>query len=323
MRAILCNAWGDPESLELGEAPEPRLANDGVLIAPAAWGVNFADLVLIRGLYHVKPPFPFIPGMEVAGEVMAVGSGEVRFKPGDHVAAYVETGGYAERVAAKAAATMLLPAGMTFETGAAFTVTYGTAYVALRHRARLRAGETLLVLGAAGGVGLAAVELGQHLGATVIAAASQDAKLSVAREHGAHHLINYQSVDLRDRVLALTNGRGVDAVFDPVGGDAFDAALRCVAFEGRVIVIGFAGGRIPTASAGRILIKGCSVIGSNWTFTLERRPDVVAAGYEEMSSWYAAGALRPRVSRLLPFDRAAEALRLLADRKAIGKIVLN
>ena len=322
MRAIFCSGWGKPESLTIGTAQTPRPGTGEVLIAARAWGVNFADLVLIGGHYHVKPPFPFIPGMEVAGEVVATGPGAGAFQPGDRVAAYVEHGGYAERVVAKVAATMHLPLGMGFEAGAAFSVAYSTAYVALRHRARLQAGETLLVLGAAGGVGLAAVEVGRQLGATVIAAAGDEDKLRVAAEHGAHDLVNYRSSDLRECVLELTNGRGVDAVFDPLGGDAFDAALRCLAFGGRLVVIGFASGRIPSASAGRLLVKGCAVVGSSLTFTLQHRPDVLAAAYDELTQWYAEGAIRPRVSQVLPFERVAEALRLIADRKSTGKIVL-
>lgn len=322
MRAILCLQWGSPELLRVGNAVRPRPGNGEVLIEPRAWGVNFADLVLISGNYHLKPPFPFIPGMEVAGEIVSVGHSVGALKVGDRVAAYVDTGGYAERVVASAAATIPLPSGMGFEAGAAFSVTYGTAYVALHHRAHLRAGETLLVLGAAGGVGLAAVELGRHIGAIVIAAASEDAKLKVAGEHGAHALINYKSSDLREQVLNLTKGQGVDVVFDPVGGDAFDTALRCLAFEGRIVVIGFASGRIPLASAGRLLIKGGAVIGSSLTFTLRHRPDVIASAYADLTRWYSAGVIRPSVSRVLPFEHAADALRLVADRKSTGKIVL-
>ena len=323
MRAIFCKEWGKPELLTVRTAEVPRFGGDQVLIAPRAWGVNFADLVLIGGHYHLKPPFPFIPGMEVAGEVVAAGPGATTFRPGDRVAAYVESGGYAERVVANVAATMRLPLGMPFEVGAAFSVAYATAHVALRHRARIQAGETLLVLGAAGAVGLAAVEVGRQLGATVIAAAGNDEKLRVAGEHGAHKLINYRSSDLRECVLELTHGRGVDVAFDPVGGDAFDATLRCLAFEGRLVVIGFASGRISSAGAGRLLVKGCAVLGSSLTFTLQHRSDVLAAAYDELTQWYAEGALRPRVSQVFPFERVAEALRLLADRKSTGKVVLS
>jgi NADPH2:quinone reductase len=322
MRAILCTRWGGPEGLELGELPEPQCGSDQVLIRPHAWGVNFADLVLIGGSYHAKPPLPFAPGMEIAGEIVDTGAAVGRFRPGDRVAAYVETGGYADLVAADNRATMRLPDVMDWTTGAAFPVTYGTAYVALVHRGRLAAGESLMVLGAAGGVGLAAVEVGRLLGARVIACASTPEKLAVAAAHGAEHLVEYTRENLRDRVRELTLGRGADVIYDPVGGDAFDAALRCIAFEGRILVIGFASGRIPQAPAGLVLVKGCSVVASTWTFTLKHRPEVIERAYRDLAQWYEQGALRPRVSQTLPFESAPEALRLLAGREALGKVVL-
>lgn len=323
MRAVLCDRWGGPDVLRIGEAPEPAPGPDDVLIAPVAWGVNFADLVLMGGTYHLKPPLPFIPGMEIAGEILTVGHSVTRFQPGDRVAAYVESKGFADRVVASSSATMPLPPTMKFVEAAGFAVTYGTAYIALVHRAQLQPGETLLVLGAAGGVGLAAVEIGRHLGATVIAAASTDDKLIVCQQHGAHHLINYQDEDLVARVRSVTPQRGVDVVFDPVGGDAFDSALRCVAFEGRMIVIGFASGRIPNPSAGRILIKNCSVLGSSWTFTLAHRPDVIRKAFDELSNWYDKGVLQPHISHLFKFERVSEALHLIADRKVTGKVILT
>jgi len=322
MYAALCTQWGGPETLSFGTATEPSLSRDDVLISPCAWGVNFADLVLIEGSYHLKPSFPFIPGMEVAGRVVAVGEGVKQFSKGDRVAAYVESGGYAGRVVAASNATMPLPATMSFKEGAAFCVAYVTAHIALRHRARLRQAETLLVLGAAGAVGLATVELGRQLGATVIAAVSTDAKARTAKQQGAHHVINYASSSLREEVSALTGGRGVDAVLDPVGGDAFDAAMRCLAFEGRAVVIGFTSGRIPSVSAGRLLVKGTSVIGSSLTFTLKHRPDILPGIYRELMDWHAQGKIHPHVSRVLPFCQLKEALTALADRRTTGKLVL-
>lgn len=323
VKAILCNHWGAPDSLKLGELPEPTPNPGQIIVRPRAWGVNYADLVLIGGTYHAKPRFPFAPGMEVAGEVVARAPDVSRFTIGQRVAAYVEHGGYAELVAAEAAATIALPDSMDWPVASAFAVTYGTAHVALRRRANLQRGETLLVYGAAGGVGLAAVEIGRRLGATVIAAASTAEKLAVVRDHGADHLIDYTREDVRDRVRDLTGGRGADVIYDPVGGDVFDTALRCVAFEGRIVVIGFASGRIPQVGAGLVLIKGCSIVGSSWTFTLKHHPDVIATTYAELLRWYDEGALRPHVSHLLPFHRAAEALQLLAERRVIGKIVLT
>ena len=322
MKAILCDEWGGPETLRVGESPEPRAGAGELVVAPRAWGVNFADLVLMGGNYYLKPPFPFIPGMEVAGEVVSVGPRCDAFRPGCRVACYVESGGYAERVVAQASATMRLPAEMPIEVAAAFPATYGTALVALRHRARLRRGETLLVLGAAGGVGLTAVAVGKQLGASVIAAASSKEKLAVAAAHGADHLVDYQADDLVGRVRELT-GEGADVVFDPVGGDQFDNAMRCIAFEGRLVVIGFTSGRIPSVSAGRILIKGCSVVGSSWTAIWQRHPAIVRRAFNDLARWYTAGVLRPEIDRVLPFDQAADALRLLAERKVAGKIVLT
>lgn len=323
MRAVLCDRWGGPEVLKIGEAPEPEPGPNDVLIAPVAWGVNFADLVLMGGTYHLKPPFPFIPGMEIAGEVLTVGSSVTQFRSGDRVAAYVESKGFADRVVASSSATMPLPPKMKFVEAAGFAATYGTAYIALVHRAQLQQGETLLVLGAAGGVGLAAVEIGRHLGATVIAAASTDDKLIVSQQHGAHHLINYQDEDLVARVRSVTLQRGADVVFDPVGGSAFDGALRSVAFEGRIIVIGFASGHIPNPSAGRILIKNCSVLGSSWTFTLAHRPDAIRKAFEELSNWYSKGVLKPHISQVFKFEHIVEGMRLIADRKVTGKVVLT
>lgn len=322
MRAVVCNGWGGPERLEVGELDEPSCSTTQIMIRPEAWGVNFADLVLIGGQYHAKPAFPFAPGMEVAGTVVAAGPRASRFECGDRVAAYVEWGGFAELVAAEARAALHLPESVNWTIGAALPVTYGTAHVALVHRARLQPGETLVVLGAAGGVGLAAVEIGRRLGARVIACASSPEKLAVAKEHGAHELVDYARESLRDRVPPLTDGRGADVIYDPVGGDAFDAALRCIAFEGRLVVIGFASGRIPQASAGLILIKGCSIVASTWTFTLKNRPEVIERAYRDIIAWHQEGTLRPVVSRVLPFEEAAAALDLLAERKAIGKIVL-
>src|SRR5690606_35414095 len=221
---ILCDAWGGPETLRIGEMPEPTAGAGELVVAPQAWGVNFAELVLLAGNYYLKPSFPFVPGMELAGEVVAVGPRCGSFRVGDRVASYVESGGYAERVVAKASATMRVPSAMPLDVAAAFPATYGTALIALRHRAQLARGETLLVLGAAGGVGLAAVEVGKQLGARVIAAASSEHKLAVAWAHGADHLVDYQAGDIVEQVRGLTGGEGADVVFDPVGGDAFDNA---------------------------------------------------------------------------------------------------
>ncbi|SLN71132.1 NADPH:quinone oxidoreductase family protein [Oceanibacterium hippocampi] len=324
MKAIVCDRWGGPEVLRLAELPSPQAGPDEIVVAPRAWGVNFADLVLIGGTYHARPPFPFAPGMEVAGEVIRVGSGGASaFRIGDRVAAYAEWGGFAQEVVVKAGAAMKLPEEMSDTEGAVFPTTFGTAYIALVYRAGLRAGETLLVTGAGGGVGLAAVQIGRKLGATVIAAAGSSEKLALAKANGAEYLIDYNEENLSDRVKDMTGGRGVDVVFDPVGADAFDACLRCVAFEGRVVIIGFAGGRIPSASAGRILIKSCSVMGSSWTFSLLNRPERIAETLDMLTRWYRDGAVRPHVSAVMLFEQAGEALSLVANRSVKGKIVLT
>lgn len=323
MRAILCSSWGGPENLQIGSLAEPRPASGQLLIRVKAWGVNFADLVLISGTYHAKPPFPFAPGMEVTGEVIELGADTDGFRIGDRVAAYMEWGGFAELVAVNKKAAMRLPANADWVEGVALPVAYGTSHVGLIHRGQLKSGDTLLVTGAAAGVGLTAVEIGARIGATVIAAASTPEKLQLAAKYGAKHTINYTTDDITERVKDITNRRGVDVIYDLVGGNTFDSLLRCAAFEGRLVVIGFASGTIPQASAGMILIKSCAVIGSNWAMTVKNRPEIIARAHNDICRWYEAGQLHPHISQTMPFAEAPRALQLLADRKALGKIVLT
>jgi NADPH2:quinone reductase len=260
--------------------------------------------------------------MEVAGEVISLGSGVVGFKLGDRVGAYVEWGGYAEKVSVKCGAAMRLPEGMSIEVGAFFPTTYTTSYIASACRARLEPGETVLITGAGGGVGLSAIEVCKALKANVIAVASSAEKCNAARAMGADHVLNCRPQELPAQVRELTGGAGVDVVLDPVGGDAFDAAMRCVAFEGRIVVLGFAGGRIAEAGTGRILIKSCAVMGSSLTFSLAHRPERIAEAFAVLSDWYKAGLVSPAPGRVMRFAEAPLALALVEERKATGKIVL-
>lgn len=323
MRAIVVNQYGPPETLTLGELPAPALTPDGVRIRVRASSVNFADTLLIQGQYQERPPFPYSPGLEVAGDVLEVGAQVRAIRPGQRVAALVGYGGFAEQVVAPAAAVLPIPDTLDYVTAAAFVVAYGTSHVALVHRARLQAGETLLVHGAAGGVGLTAVELGHLLGARVIATASTPEKRALAASYGADVTIDPQQEDLRARIKALTAGRGADVIYDPVGGDLFDQSLRCVAWEGRIIVVGFASGRIPSVPVNLTLVKNCSVIGLYWGAYLRHDPAVIGRSLQQLLAWYEAGRLRPHISATYPLEQAADALRALLARQTTGKIVLT
>ena len=293
------------------------------MVTVKAASVNFPDVLIIQNKYQFKPPLPFSPGSELAGVVKEVGSGVSAWKPGDRVIAFTTYGAFAEEVKTEAARLLPLPAGMDFVSGAAFLLTYGTSDHALRDRGALKAGESLLVLGAAGGVGLAAIEIGSALGARVIAAASSEAKLAVCREHGADATINYATEDLRKRVQALTEGRGVDVVYDPVGGAYSEAAFRSLAWRGRLLVVGFAAGEIPKLPLNLPLLKGAAAVGVFWGDFARREPQIFAESVSQLTRWYAEGRLRPHVSQTLPLAKAAEALKLLASREAKGKIVLT
>ncbi len=323
MRAVVCKSFGGIDELRLEEVARPSPGAGEVLIRVHAAGVNFADSLLVAGTYQVKPDFPFSPGLEVAGEVAELGDGVRGFEPGDRVLAMIGHGGYAEAVAAAADRVIAIPASMDYASAAAFPVAYGTSHVGLGHRVRLAPGETLLVHGAAGGVGLTAVEIGKVMGATVIAAARGAEKLEVAARYGADHLIDSGHEDVRQRVLDITAGRGADVIFDPVGGDAFDASLRCVNFEGRILVIGFASGRVPQIPANRLLIKNVSAVGFYWGAYLERDPAVIRDSFAELFAWYEAGKLRPHVSHRFDLAEARQALELLLARKSTGKVVLT
>jgi len=321
MRAVLCHAWGPVEGLRLGEAPSPIPADGEVVIAVRAAGINYADAIMVAGHYQTKPPLPFSPGLEAAGIVAACGDGVTRFRPGDRVMAILAHGGLAELAAAPEAETFAIPGRMSFEEAGAFPIAYISSHVALRWQARLEPGETLLVLGAAGGVGLTAVEIGKAMGARVIAAASTAEKLAVAQERGADDVVNYVEEKLTDRVMTLTNGKGADVCFDPVGGDLFDSALSSLGWGGRILLIGFVAG-VPQIPANRLLVKHRAALGSSLRYFRWHAPDKLLRSFEELVRWYGEGKLRPLVTHRLPLEQSVEAIRLLTDRKAHGKVVV-
>jgi NADPH2:quinone reductase len=324
MKAILCRSWGGPELLSLGDVPSRALAPDEVRIRVHACGLNFADTLQIAGKYQVKPPLPFTPGLESAGEIIETGGAVTGLAPGQRVLAVSRFGGsYAEELVIGALSVVPIPDRMDFVTAAGFPVVYGTSHLALARRAQLKPGETLLVLGAAGGVGLTAVEIGKQLGARVIAAAGGPDKLAIARAHGADEVIDYTKEDLRERVKELTGGNGADVIYDPVGGDVFDQAIRALNWEGRLMVIGFAAGRIPTVAANYILLKNISVTGVVWGAQAARDPALVSAQLAELLTWYEDGRLQPRVSKTFPLAEAGDALQALLSRRYAGKIVLT
>ena len=323
MRAALCRELGGPEKLVVEEVPAPPLGDGAVRIEIHAAGVNFADILLIAGQYQDRPPLPFIPGMEVGGIVREVAPGVTHLKPGDRVLASVGRGGFAEEVVAEADIVHRIPDSMDFATAAGFPVAYSTSHGAFAWRARLKPGETVLVLGASGGVGLTAVEIAKAMGARVIAAAGGAEKLAVAARAGADHLIDYTKDDLRERVKAITGGRGVDVVYDPVGGDAFDQSLRSIAWEGRIIVIGFAAGRIQQIPANLVLVKNIDVIGFFWGSYRRYKPQLVTDSYGQLFRWFEEGKLKPHVSHRVPLARIGEALELLKTRRSTGKVVVT
>ena len=324
MKAIHCREWGTPDILRLEEVERPSLEPHQVRIRVRAAGVNFADTLMVAGKYQVKPPFPFTPGLEAAGEIVELGNDVEGLRLGQRALAVLRFGGgYAEEIVVDAAAVAPIPDAMDFATAAAFPVAYGTSHFALTHRGHLQPGETLLVLGAAGGVGLTAVEIGKAMGARVIAAAGGAEKLAVASSRGADELIDYTTESIRDRVRAITDGNGADVVFDPVGGDAFDQALRAVNWEARMLVIGFAAGRIQAVPANLILVKNISVIGVVWGAQAERDPALIVRNLAELLRWWEAGRLKPMVAKVFRLAEAAEAMAALLSRRYAGKIVLE
>jgi NADPH2:quinone reductase len=323
VKAIHCVQWGTPEQLHWVDVATPQPAAGEVLIEVAAASVNFPDALIVQKKYQLQPPLPFIPGTEVAGRIVAVGTDVPSGRIGERVVAFVGLGGFAEFVCAPAQQAMTLPSRVTDEAAAAFTLTYATSQHALRDRGQLQAGETLLVLGAGGGVGLAAVELGRLAGAKVIAAASSAAKLAVAQAHGAEVLVDYSQPGWRDEVKAATGGRGVDLVCDPVGGTLTESALRLLAWRGRLLIVGFAGGEIPQLPANLLLLKGASAVGVFWGDFAQREPRANAGMLAELFGALAQGQLRPHIGQVYPLADAPRALMDLLERRAVGKLVLK
>ena len=321
MRAVICRAWGAVETLTVEDVAPPAPGRGQVLIEVKATGVNYADSIMVAGKYQTRPVFPFSPGLETAGVVAACGEGVTRFVPGDRVMAILAYGGLAELALADEAETFAVPDAMPFDEAGAFPIAYMSSHVAIRWQGRLEAGETLLVLGAAGGVGLTAVEIGKAMGARVIAGASTADKLAVARERGADETVNYATEKLTERVLALTGGKGADVCFDPVGGELFDAALSALGWGGRMLLVGFVGG-IPQIPANRLLVKHRAALGSSLRYFRWHAPDKLRRTVDELLGWYGEGKLRPCITHRLPLGKSVEAIRLLTDRKAHGKIVV-
>ncbi len=323
MKAVLCKAFGPADTLVIEDTSSPQIKKNEVLLDVHAAGINFPDTLIIEGKYQFKPPFPFSPGGEAAGVISAVGEKVSHLKVGDRVMALTGWGSCAEQIAVPAYNILPMPDAMDFTTAAAFSMTYGTAMHALKQRGALQAGETLLVLGASGGVGLAAIEIGKAMGARVIAAASSAEKLEVARQAGADELINYQDEDVRERLKTLTKGQGVDVIIDPVGGDLFETVFRSIAWNGRMLVIGFASGTIPSLPANLPLLKGAAVIGVFWGSFAQRQPQDNVANFQQLFAWYAEGKLKPLVSQTFALEDTAQAINTLAARKAVGKLVIK
>ncbi|MGH8667515.1 MAG: NADPH:quinone oxidoreductase family protein [Burkholderiales bacterium] len=323
MKAVVCKAWGPPESLVIEDRPALEPGAGRVVVRVKAASVKFSDTLLIQNKYQTQPELPFIPGGEVTGVITSLGSGVEGWKVGDRVNAQTTYGGYAEEVAAEAERMTAIPDAIEFAAATGLSSTYGTAYYALVDRGRLRAGETLLVLGAAGGVGLASVEVGKVLGAKVIACASSEEKLAVCRTKGADETINYATEDMRARVKAITKGNGVDVIVDPVGGAYSELALRDMAWGGRHLVIGFTAGDIPKIPLNLPLIKGCEVVGVWIGAFAKREPAKHRANAQTLWQWMAQGKIKPYISASYPLERVADALNALTERKVAGKVVLT
>ena len=322
MKTMLCKQYGPPESLVLEEVESPKAGPGQVVVEVRACGVNFPDVLIIENKYQFKPALPFAPGGEISGVVKELGEGVTNVAVGDRVLASTGFGGFAEEIAIPAAAAVPIPDSMDFPTAAAFLMTYGTSYYALKDRAQIRPGENLVVLGAAGGVGLAAVELGKALGARVIAAASSEEKLAVCRDHGADETIDYSKDGLKDGIKELTGGKGADVVYDPVGGDYSEAALRATAWEGRFLVIGFAAGDIPRIPLNLTLLKSCQIVGVFWGAFVGREPERNRQNTRELFDLFERGTIKPYVSSSYPLAEAASALHEIGGRRAKGKIVV-
>lgn len=322
MKAVVCPKLDDFGAIAVIEAPDPTPGEGQALVEVRAASLNFPDVLMARGLYQVKPPVPFVPGTELSGVVRSVGAAVKGFAPGDRVFGFAGHGGFAELCALDTARLMKLPDGIGFEDGAAFGLTYGTALHALRDCGNLARGETLAVLGASGGTGIAAIECGKALGATVIACASSDEKLALCREHGAEHLVNYTTQDLRARLDAITGKRGVDVVFDAVGGPYTEPALRATGWRGRLLVIGFAAGDIPKIALNLALLKERSIVGVYWGDWTRREPEKHALNMSNLAQWIREGIVRPAITEKIGLAQVSDALRRMANREVLGKVVV-
>ena len=322
MRAILCKELGPANTLVIDDIPSPEPGKGQVKVRVKAAGLNFPDTLIIEGKYQIKPELPFSPGGEMAGEVLAVGEGVQRFKAGQRVMGLTGYGAFAEEILVPENQLIPVPDGMNDHTAAAFSMVYGTSYDALKQRANIQPGETLLVLGASGGVGLAAVELGKAMGATVIAAASSAEKLAVAKEAGADDLINYAEEDLKE-ALKQRYPKGVDVIYDPVGDKFTEAAIRNMAWNGRLLIVGFAAGDIPKIPANLALLKGCSIIGVFWGAFTQKEPQTNIQNIMELMQLFNQGKINPRISQVFPFEEYEQALAALTSRTAKGKVVLD
>jgi NADPH:quinone reductase len=322
MKAIVCRELGPPEKLVFEELPDGPMGPGQVRIAVKAAGINFPDTLIIQGKYQMKAAPPFTPGAEVAGTVLEVGEKVKHVKAGDHVAAIVPVGGFADQAVASGESVMPLPPGMDLVAAAGFPLVYGTTLHALKQRGQLKPGETLLVLGAAGGVGLAAVQVGKLMGARVIAAASSAEKLALCKEQGADELVDYSKESLKEAVKKLTKSQGADVIYDPVGGELAQDCFSAINWNGRYLVIGFASGTIPEVALNRLLLKGASAVGVFWGAFIAREPKVSLENFQQLFGWIASGQLKPYVSKTYPLAQAGQALRDMQDRKVTGKIVL-
>jgi NADPH:quinone reductase len=323
MKAVVCTQFGPAQLLEYRDVPSRSPTAGEILITVKAASVNFPDVLMIENKYQVTPLLPFSPGLELSGVIREVGSAVTGFQPGDRVMAFTAHGAFAEEVIVEAARVLPIPEGMDFPSAASLLLTYGTMHHALRDRGAVTDQDVVLVLGAGGGIGLASIEIAKAIGARVIACASNAAKLAACRDRGADEVINYAQQDLRERIKELTDGRGVDVIVDPVGGRFTEPALRSVAWRGRLLVVGFAGGEVPKLPLNLVLLKGCAVVGVFWGEFIRREPASFARGLKELATWYAERKIRPHVSITLPLSRGAEAIGLLADRTVIGKIVVQ
>jgi len=323
MKALVCKEFGPAKNLKVEEMNEPIPNADEVCIKVHAAGVNFPDILMVEGKYQVKPAFPFAPGAEAAGEIISIGDNITKYKIGQRVIAMTGHGAFAEIVKASEKKLIPLNDNVDFETASILPMVYGTSAHALIQRGKLKKGETLLVHGAAGGVGLAAVEIGKAMGARVIATASTDEKCQVAREHGADETINYSNGQFKEIVKSMTDGKGADVIYDPVGGDVFDQSLRCIAWEGRLLVVGFTSGRIPSAPANLALLKSCDIVGVFWGAFVERTPHINLENFEKLYKWIDEGFIKPRISMKVSLENTLDAMQAIADRKIIGKAIVK